>query len=517
MLEYTYVCQKYGLIFVRRESYMKNKEELAYSRALVPKYNTLYKIIIVALVILIIALLLVFFGIIKPNFIDKGESGDTEITNISVSLPELYYEDLSNQREIGKTQMKLDYIDNCSYSISYPEVGVEEIDEKILEHARKLKQVFLDNYQSQEENVSSYSQHIDYRSSADPDNNMKLVFVEIISKDETSVESKKEYTYVYNLITGEEISADTINYANADNIELVALEGEPLNNFPIVYSGDIVKYALTTVNIRSLMDLNSPKLGVLEEGDAIEVMSGDKEWETVVFEGNIGFVKTGYLSRKKLLHREIELEVVERGIDPTKPMVAITYDDGPNPKSTPRILDTLEKYGVVATFFDLGQLVNSYPDIVRREEAIGCEVGNHSYSHKNFNVLTDEEIQEEVRNSENAFIKALGHKTVLFRLPYGNINLKVKENMDYPFIKWNVDSLDWKSRNKNKILTQIRKTNNFDGHIILMHSIYGTTADATEVLVPELINKGYQLVTVSELAFYKGYTSLKTAEEYIKF
>ena len=89
--------------------------------------------------------------------------------------------------------------------------------------------------------------------------------------------------------------------------------------------------------------------------------------------------------------------------------------------------------------------------------------------------------------------------------------------MDYPFIKWNVDSLDWKSRNKNKILTQIRKTNNFDGHIILMHSIYGTTADATEVLVPELINKGYQLVTVSELAFYKGYTSLKTAEEYIKF
>ncbi len=496
---------------------MKNREELAYSRALVPKYNTLYKIIIFVLLVVIIALLLIYFGIIRPNFIDSKESGDVQVTDLSVTLPDLYYEDLSNQREIGKTQMKLDYVENCSFSISYPEVGVEEIDEKILEHARQLKQSFLDNYQSSEDTASSYSQHVDYRSSVEPDNNMKLVFEEIISKDEASVESKKEYTYIYNLITGEEVSADTIFIANSDSMEMKALEGEETESYPLVYSGDIIKYALTAINIRSLKDTTSPKLGVLEEGQAIEVMSGDKDWETVVFEGNIGFVKSGYLSRKKLLHREIELEIVDRGIDPNKPMVAITYDDGPNPKSTPRILDTLEKYGVVATFFDLGQLVNSYPDIVRREEAIGCEVGNHSYSHKNFNVLTDDEIREEVRNSENAFIKALGHKTVLFRLPYGNINLKVKENVDYPIIKWNVDSLDWKSRNKNKILTQIRKTKDFDGHIILMHSIYGTTADATEVLVPELLGKGYQLVTVSELAFYKGYTKLKTAEEYLKF
>ena len=124
---------------------MKNKEELAYSRALVPKYNTLYKIIIAILLVVIIVLLLVFFGIIKPNVIDKPKEEETVIDIIQ----DLNYEEIATEREIGKTQMKLDYIDNCSFSISYPEIGVEEIDEKILEHARELKTAFLNEYQTQ--------------------------------------------------------------------------------------------------------------------------------------------------------------------------------------------------------------------------------------------------------------------------------------------------------------------------------------------------------------------------------
>ncbi len=494
---------------------MRNREELAYSRALVPKYNTLYKVIIAILIVVIIALLLIYFGVIKPH-LSSNNSGDKAVLNSNL-LSELNYDDISYEREIGKTQMKIDYIDNCTYSISYPEIGVEEIDEKVLEHARTLKTAFLSEYQNSEENANTFQQHIDYKSFLEDDNTMKLTFVEILSKNEEEHVSKKEYTYVYDLLTGEELKADIIFVSGDNTNEFTPLNSEITEDFLILYSGDIIKFALTNVNIREHPNTNSNKIGLLEEGEAIEVRSGDENWDVVVYDNQTGYVKAGYLSRKRLLHKDIELEVVERGIDPSKPMVAITFDDGPNPKSTPRILDTLEKYGVVATFFDLGQLVNSYPNIVRREEAIGCEVGNHSYSHKNFNTLTDEQIQEEMRNSENAFIKALGHKTVLFRPPYGNANLKVKENVEYPIIKWNVDSLDWKSRNKNKILAQIRQISNYDGHIILLHSIYGTTADAVETLVPELLNKGYQLVTVSELAFYKGHTSLKTAIDYNSF
>ena len=206
-----------------------------------------------------------------------------------------------------------------------------------------------------------------------------------------------------------------------------------------------------------------------------------------------------------------------RNIDATKPMCALTFDDGPNYKNTNRILDVLEKYGVVATFFDLGSLVEKNPDVVKRGEKLGCEIGNHSYAHKDYNKLTNEQIKDDIRKSEQAFIRAIGHKTNLFRPPYGNANQRVRNTIDYPLINWNVDTLDWKTKNSSNIIAEVRKINNHDGRIILMHSIYDSTAKALETIVPELIQKGYQLVTVSELAYYKGYTSLQHGKIYYNF
>ena len=502
---------------------MKNKEEPEYSRALVPKHNTLYKIIIAVLIVIILILLGIYFGIIKPNFNSSlNASGESISTSIpTVDLGKLNFEGVTTDREIGKSLMKIDYIDNCSFTISYPQIGIEEIDEKIINYARELKNLFLEKYQSSSNSETTYTEHIDYNSYLVDNDKMKLVFIDSVVKNDIEELSKNEYTYFFDLITGNELSNDNLSIVSSDinkgSKEFVPLNSENTEEFELLYSGDIVKYATTTLVVRKDKSTYAELLGTLKIGEAIEVRAVEDDWEQVVYNNQDGFVKNGYLTRKKNLQKNVELEIVDRGIDPNKPMVAITFDDGPNPKSTPRILDTLEQYGAVATFFDLGQLVNSYPDVVRREEAIGCEVGNHSYSHKNFNILTDEEIQEEIRNSEDAFIKVLGHKTTLFRLPYGNLNLKVKENLEYPLIKWNVDSLDWKSRNKNKILNQIRNTKDYDGKIILLHSIYSTTADAVEVLVPELIDKGYQLVTVSELAYYKGSKIIKTAQEYTHF
>ncbi len=207
----------------------------------------------------------------------------------------------------------------------------------------------------------------------------------------------------------------------------------------------------------------------------------------------------------------------KRQIDPTKPMVALTYDDGPNATTTNKILDILEKNNAVATFFELGNLVERYPDVVKREEALGCEVGNHSYAHKNLNTLSKAQIQADMQKSENAFINAIGHKTKLFRPPYGNANATVRATIEYPLINWDVDTLDWKSRNADKVIAHIRSFQNLDGNIILMHSIYNSTVKATEVIVPELISKGYQLVTVSELARYKGFDTLSNGTIYREF
>ncbi len=192
-----------------------------------------------------------------------------------------------------------------------------------------------------------------------------------------------------------------------------------------------------------------------------------------------------------------------RGIDPTKPMVALTFDDGPC-KNTNRILDILYSYGAVATFFEVGQNVERYPDIVRRTVELGNEIGSHSYNHPNLQSLGYSAIRNQVNWTNNAFINAIGYAPTLFRPPYGSRNRSVDSAVGMPMILWSVDTLDWKSRNANSVYN-ITMNNTRDGSIILMHSLYTTTADALEMILPALIERGYQFVTVSELAEYRGY------------
>ena len=278
-----------------------------------------------------------------------------------------------------------------------------------------------------------------------------------------------------------------------------------------------IVYANGNVNIKASSDDNSDTLGTLNFADSItRIGTNDDGWSEVVYNNQAGYVKSSDLTVvKPSIYYNGKINK-NRNINPNKPMVALTFDDGPNPQSTGRILDTLSKYNAVATFFDLGKSVEAYPEIVKREEAIGCEVASHTYSHYNLNNLSASFIKDEINKSANAFRKVLGHDVSLVRPPYGNANALVQANVPYPLIHWNIDTLDWKSRNKEAILKEVRAIENYDGKIMLMHSIYLTTADAVEVIVPELINKGYQLVTISEMAYYKG-VDLKPGQKYYSF
>ena len=211
----------------------------------------------------------------------------------------------------------------------------------------------------------------------------------------------------------------------------------------------------------------------------------------------------------------IRTDIGKRVIDPAKPMVAITYDDGPSrDNSTTRILDVLEQYDAVATFFELGERVDEDGDaaaeVLQRELKLGCEVGCHSYSHPNLYTLSSEEIQAEAQKSIDAITRAAGQPPTVMRPPYGNGSDEIAQIFGIPSVNWNVDSLDWSSRNADAVISTIQGYGNLDGSIILMHSIYASSADATERLVPYLIDQGYQLVTVSELLQYKyGHTPLE--------
>lgn len=204
-----------------------------------------------------------------------------------------------------------------------------------------------------------------------------------------------------------------------------------------------------------------------------------------------------------------------RQIDPSKPMVALTFDDGPQPSVGNRIMDCLAQYGGKATFFMVGSRVGSYKTEVQRMVAEGHEVANHTMDHKYLQKLGAAQIQAEVSRGNDAIEAACGVRPTLLRLPGGNHNATVVANTHMPMIQWNVDTLDWKTRNADKttaaVLNHVK-----DGDIVLMHELYTSTADAVERIVPELARRGFQMVTVSEMAAARG-KSLQAGHLYSEF
>ena len=208
------------------------------------------------------------------------------------------------------------------------------------------------------------------------------------------------------------------------------------------------------------------------------------------------------------------LEKAEGVADPDKPMVALTFDDGPGPY-TADLLEMLEKNGARATFFMLGQNATIYQDTVKKMADIGCELGSHSYDHPDLTTLKADEIKNQMTRTNQAIANAAGQNATLMRPPYGSISSKVRENVGLPMILWSIDTLDWKTRDAKKTIEAVMD-NVQDGDIILMHDIHKETVEAAEKLIPKLQKAGYQLVTVSELAEARGIT-LENGEKYGRF
>lgn len=190
-------------------------------------------------------------------------------------------------------------------------------------------------------------------------------------------------------------------------------------------------------------------------------------------------------------------------------MVALTFDDGPHSKNTDDILNILSKYNAYATFFMLGSNAEKYPDVVKRVFDAGNEIGIHTWSHKELTKLSSDEIKKEVDNTASKIEKITGKRPTLVRPPYGSINENVKNTIDNPLILWNVDSLDWKSRDKEKIVPLVLNDVQ-DGDIILLHDIHSTTVPAVEEILKYLVENDYQVITVSQMLNAKGYDLTKT-------
>lgn len=177
--------------------------------------------------------------------------------------------------------------------------------------------------------------------------------------------------------------------------------------------------------------------------------------------------------------------------------VALTFDDGPGPKTT-KVLDALKTADARATFFVVGPNTVARPQVLKRMSAEGHEIGNHTWNHRLLTSLGEKAIQNELDSTDTAISKVVGHGPTVTRPPYGAKNATTNRLTRTPVILWDVDTLDWKHRSTSKTVASALNDTR-PGSIVLMHDIHPSTVAAVPKILSGLKKQGYHFVTVSEL------------------
>ena len=207
-------------------------------------------------------------------------------------------------------------------------------------------------------------------------------------------------------------------------------------------------------------------------------------------------------SAPEKINTPAEPHVTFNSVNVDGPYIAMTFDDGPSQKLTPKLLDLLAAHHIKATFFVIGQNVVDHPEVVQRAIREGHEIGNHSWSHPNLGKMSDENVRRELQKTDDAIKSAAGVRPTLMRPPYGSITAHEKKwihaDFGYQIILWDVDPLDWKRPGPTAVCNRILKETRA-GSIVLSHDIHPGTIEAMPATFEQLEAKGFRFVTVSQL------------------
>lgn len=232
---------------------------------------------------------------------------------------------------------------------------------------------------------------------------------------------------------------------------------------------------------------------------------------TILAHTPIGLVSDIHFTEERdniLPIKPMDISLGEKHMDaervPPRYMIALTFDDGPS-RFTDEILDTLARYNAVATFCVLGNRIAGRIATVERAHADGHEIIGHSWNHANLTRLNDFGVAHQLYYTSRAIGEIVGYPSpVLFRAPYGIVDARVRNiayNMGYAMLNWSIDTMDWRFRDKYHIYNHIME-HATHGAIVLLHDIYESTAQAMEMVVPALIEMGFELVTATQLLEY---------------
>lgn len=297
------------------------------------------------------------------------------------------------------------------------------------------------------------------------------------------------------------------------NKEVVSLNYDI--SYPFFSNDDIDNYISSYLNYDSYIDGNVIIDYDIYDNDNLYYLTFYKYFwnDNVVSDGSDSFVidtSNNSVSRINKTNYEYDV-VINRKIDKSKRMIALTFDDGPN-YNTSKIIDVLNKYDIKATFFVLGSRAINNKDILKKMADSGMEIGNHTYNHLLLTKYDENKIRSEIEDTSEVIYSATKKRPKLLRPSYGSVNNKIKKVANMPIIIWDIDTLDWKYHNSKRITSRVVNKVR-DGDIILMHDIYSASLNALSNIIPILQDNGYEFVTIDELFYYKG-ISLENGKVY---
>ena len=337
--------------------------------------------------------------------------------------------------------------------------------------------------------------------------------------------------WTYNYANGWSVETKDNQYVQAPVNSYVTAIWVELENKPEGVSGDISyevnlsgsgwigwqKAATEAGNIAGDMPLEAVKIKLTdqlaEQYDVYYSVFQSGAWTELVTNGETAGVEAQgkrvdglrVAIRKKGAGAPEDPWFAARGIDPSKPMVALTYDDGPAP-ATWRILDVLETYGARATFYMVGNRMSSYPDTVRRIASLGSEIGSHTWGHNYITGLGAEALHGNLNQFDTSLSLLVGIRSATMRPPGGFVSEGSQQALasyGVPAIMWSIDTLDWKRPGASAVADQLK--NATPGDIILMHDGGGDrsqTVEALRIALPYLKEQGFSFITIDEMMQY---------------
>lgn len=297
------------------------------------------------------------------------------------------------------------------------------------------------------------------------------------------------FTY-QNMTMEKEIEEETHTYMNFDKET-----GKPLT-IPDVLRRDYKDFVSSEAKKVSgtISDIDSAPFLISDTG--IHIYTDEQKELTIAYDTHKNYIR---LAEKSIAQSVVNSKRT-RVIDPNKPMIALTFDDGPS-MYTEEFINTLVNHDASGTFFMLGDKIDHNPELVKRMVEENLEIANHSWDHQDTASNDANFIKQEIYDTQDALFRLTGKDAKQFRPPYGSHNALTDEiaaQGDIGIALWTVDTEDWRNRDTSITLERAR-VGKYDGAIILFHDLYPTSLEAIKILVPELKAAGYQLVTFSEI------------------